>query len=90
MQFKLSCRGSAVLALTLIILLGQAHAAWVGEEGEMWLKWGMTTRNAYVNAYVAGTLRGFSKGCSSGVDYLSSKKGVSAKDAEEYLTGAPP
>jgi hypothetical protein len=87
MPFRSGNRVSAALALILFALLGQAHAAWVGGEGEMWLKWNMATRNAYVYAYVAGSLRGFTMGCNAGLDYLSSKRNYNPDEAEDVLSG---
>jgi len=87
MQVKPSNVVSTALVLISFTLLGQARAARVGEEGEMWLRWGATTRNAYVFAYVKGITHGYSSGCGSGMDYLSSKRRYDAKEAEEYLSG---
>jgi hypothetical protein len=87
MRSKSSGRGVAALGVLFFSLLGQAQAAWVGAEGEMWLKWEIATRNAYVYAYTAGILRGFTAGCNAGIDYLSSKRKYKADEAEDYLAG---
>ena len=87
MHFRPINRTSATLVLILFTLLGHAQAAWVGEEGGMWLKWNLATRNAYIYAYVAGLFHGFNAGCNSGIDYLSSKRDYKAEEAEDYLKG---
>ena len=86
MQLRQGNRFSALI-LIVFVLLGQAQAAWVGDEGEMWLKWDLTTRNAYIYAYVAGLLHGFTKGCNSGLDYLYSKRNYRADEVDDLLSG---
>jgi len=76
-----------IAATILFVLSSRASAAWVGNEGEMWLKWDMSTRNAYVYAYVKGITRGFMQGCSAGVDYLSAMRKYTPGEAESTLNG---
>lgn len=59
------------IALTCVFFLlfpcGQGQAAWVGSEGDEWLKWDTTTRQAYLRAYVTGMLSGYGFGCEQGI-----------------------
>ena len=87
MRPKSRSRGLAALGLFFFLLLGHAQAAWVGDDGDMWLRWNSVTRNAYIYAYTTGILRGFTSGCHAGIDYLSSKRKYNAEDAEDYLAG---
>ena len=87
MQSKSSKCATISFVLLCLTVLGQARAAWFGEEGELWLNWKMETRSAYVYAYTAGIRRGFTAGCSAGIDYLSSKRQQRAEEAEGFLAG---
>ncbi|HME58941.1 MAG TPA: hypothetical protein VKF63_11435 [Terracidiphilus sp.] len=67
MNLAFGIRIAVVIAMLLLILCGQVHAAWVGSEGDEWLKWDITTRQAYFGAYVTGMLSGYGYGCEQGI-----------------------
>ncbi len=50
-----------MLAVSSLLMLGTAlsgRAAWIGSEGDEWLKWDANTRSTYLRAYVQGLRQG--------------------------------
>lgn len=87
MQYTTLKKCIALIAICLFFVPTPAQSAWVGKEGEIWLRWSIETRNAYVYAYVEGLTHGFSGGCNSGLEYLSSKRSYMPNEVQNYLTG---
>lgn len=57
----------AFLVLLLFSATRSANAAWIGSEGDEWLKWDTNTRETYLRAYVQGMRQGYGKGCDNGI-----------------------
>jgi hypothetical protein len=66
----------------IVILNGRIYAAWVGAEGDNWLKWDTKTRQVYVEAYVLGMQSGFTRGCSEGI--FAAQPKIKGGDATKY------
>jgi len=67
-----SCRSKVRWLLTVFVFCGcfaqQAQAAWIGSEGDEWLKWDSNARAVYVRAYVQGLQQGYTQGCEAGIN----------------------
>jgi len=80
--FRSCHKGFIVLLVFIVILNGRIYAAWVGAEGDNWLKWDTKTRQVYVEAYVLGMQSGFTRGCSEGI--FAAQPKIKGGDATKY------
>jgi len=71
-------RHKVLAIIAAFLLMGNIHtqAAWVGSEGDEWLKWDANARQTYVLAYVRGMQSGFTRGCDLGISTVEPKMGA--------------
>ncbi len=64
----------ATLVIVAIGVLISAHAGYGRIDGDLWLKWTPTERNAYMEGYVWGQMHGYNEGCDSAFKVLGSRR----------------
>lgn len=91
MNHRLTIRNTMLAVMFFFLGAACAKAAWVGAEGEEWLKWDANTRVVYIRAYIHGMQSGFNRGCESGIESVQPRMngGDMTKATEACLANFP-
>lgn len=68
MNRRLTIRNTTFAVMLFLLVSGCAKAAWVGTEGEEWLRWDANTKVVFIRAFIQGMQSGFNRGCESGIE----------------------